>query len=273
MQEPLNDFVARIKSLEIQGAKEIAVESLKWLRTFTRQKGFGKEFDHAVSKLVAARPTAVVLHNCVEALKANRSPKTIEKLLSDLSSSSKRIANTGSNLINDGCTIMIHCHSSEALGILKKAWADGKRFYVIGTETEPKLQGIKTVTELAAAKIPVSLITDSAVAAFMPKCDMVLVGTDAYRLEGIYNKTGTMFLALAAREFKKPFYIAANTYKLDRRKKIVIEERPPAEVYRPLKGVTIRNPAFELVPWKFVHRVITEKGIMTPGNVKRLLKE
>lgn len=267
----LEDMIRKIKSLEIQGAKEIAVQSLKFLRTFSRKKGFGKEFDKTCKKLEQARPTAVVLHNVLEILKKNKNSKTISKLLVQLKTNPKKIAHAAS-MIKSGMTIMTHCHSGTAVSVLKYAKKQRKKISVIATETEPRQQGIKTAKELAAAKIPVTLITDSATGYFMKDVDIVIVGSDAMRKEGNVNKIGSFDIALEARYYKKPYYVVASTLKLDKRKKITIEERPPSEVYHKLKGVKIRNPAFDITPWKFVTRIITEKGVMTPGNILRLLR-
>jgi ribose 1,5-bisphosphate isomerase len=117
------------------------------------------------------------------------------------------------------------------------------------------------------------LIVDSAIEFFMKDVDIVIVGTDAIRKEGIVNKIGTYPLAVVAWEHKKPFYVVGSTLKLDKRKKLIIEERSPDEVYvEHMKTLEVRNPAFDVTPWKYVKRVVTEKGILTPGNVLRMLK-
>lgn len=272
----LEEFVRRIKSLEIQGAKEIAIESLKFLKSFTKEKGFGKEFEKACNKLESARPTAVVLHNCLEILRKDRNKEMIAKLIAQLNKASKQIGAKGSALVKSGNVIMTHCHSGEALAVIKQAWHDKKKISAIATETEPRHQGIKTVKELAALGIPVTLIEDGAIGYFIHEADMVIVGADAIRAEGLINKTGTSLMALAAYQNKKPFYVAADTLKLDRRKKFIIEERPVKEVYADiherLKGVKVRNPAFDITPWKFISRVITEKGVMTQANILRLIR-
>jgi len=77
MHESLNDLLKRIKNIEIQGAKEIAIHSLKFLRKLVKEKGFGKEFNQAAKKLEKARPTAVVLHNCLEVVKKEKKIETI----------------------------------------------------------------------------------------------------------------------------------------------------------------------------------------------------
>jgi ribose 1,5-bisphosphate isomerase len=273
MPESLENLVKRIKSLEIQGAKQIAVESLKFLRTYSKKNGFGKNFYNAMKKLENARPTAVVLHNCLEIVRNDKRPETINRLLRQLSQSTKEIAKRGSGLIKNKSVIMTHCHSGEALAVIKQAWKEGKKITVYATETEPKEQGIKTAKELAKMKIPVILIVDSAIEFFIKNVDMVIVGTDAIRKEGIVNKIGTYPLAVVTWEHKKPFYVVGNTLKLDKRKKIIIEERNPDEVYvEHMKTLKVRNPAFDVTPWKYINRVVTEKGIMTPGNIKKMLK-
>lgn len=275
-QPSLEQFVGDLRALRIQGAKQIAMESLKFLKVFSKQKGFDKAFDDACKKIEAARPTAVPLHNVIETVRKERSIKTIDRLIVQMQTSTKRISLIGSKIIKPGWTIMTHCHSGEALSIIKAAWKDGKKIRIIATETEPMEQGIHTVKELRAAKMPVTLITDAAAGFFMPECDAVIVGCDALRKkEGLINKTGTYPMAVLARVHKKPFYTVASTVKLDNRKKIEIEERPAKEVYHELQelhGASVRNPAFDFTPWQLITRVITEKGVMTPGNVKRLLK-
>jgi ribose 1,5-bisphosphate isomerase len=277
----LEKVVNDIKSVKIQGAKEIAVYALKFLRDFCKRNGFGLKFEVAAWKLEEARPTAVVLHNCLEILKKKRKLRTIDRLLKQLNAVNKKIAKNGSKLIKKNYKIITHCHSGEALSVIKKAWKDGKKISVIVTETDPLEQGVKTAKELAKLKIPVTLITDNSVAHFMKDVDCVIVGSDAIKTllpYGIVNKTGTLHLALAAKFYKKPFYVVASTLKIDRRKKFIIEERPVKEVYRELlhpgklKGVKIRNPAFDLIPMQFVTAIITERGVMRPEKVLRLLK-
>jgi ribose 1,5-bisphosphate isomerase len=273
MPESLESLVKRIKSLEIQGAKEIAIESLKFLRTLAKKKGFAKDFNNAMKKLEKARPTAVVLHNCLEIIKKEKDVKTINKLLRQLNQSTKEIARRGSRLIKSKSVIMTRCHSTEALSIIKQAWKEGKKIRVYVTETRPKWQGIKTAKELSSMGIPIILIIDSAMEFFMKDVDMVIVGTDAIRKEGFVNKIGTYPLALVAQKHKKPFYVVGGTLKLDKRKKLIIEERDPDEVFTEhMKTLEVRNPAFDVTPWKFVKRVVTEKGILTSGNIKKMLK-
>ncbi len=259
-----------IKSVKVQGAREIAIYGLKFLRAFAKKNGFGLKFEVASMVLENARPTAVVLHNAIEIAKKEKSLSAINRLLKQLETSKKRIMQIGSKIIKKNSRIITHCHSGEALAVIKNS--KGKKISVIGTHTEPLEQGIKTAKELAAAKIPTTLINDLAIGHFMKDVDIVIVGADAIRKEGFVNKIGTHILAEEARTHGKPFYVVANTLKFDRRKKLVIEERPPSEIHGRIKGVKIRNPAFDLVPWKYVTAVVTEKGIFKPEKIVRMLK-
>ena len=262
-----------IQSMKVQGAKEIALYSLKFLRKFCKKYGFGLRFEVAAMILERARPTAVVLHNCLEILKKRKSIKTIDYLIKRLETSTKKVAKVGSKLVKEKYKIMTHCHSGEALAVLKNAWKKGKKFHVFATITEPLEQGAKTAKELSKLGVPLTLITDNAVSYFMKEVDCVIVGTDAIRLvepKGIVNKIGTKNIALAAVREKKPFIVVGNTLKIDRRKKFVIEERPAEEVYAELatkidrKRIKVRNPAFDLVEFDLVSYIVNEKGIYTP---------
>ena len=137
MRTSLEKAVDDIKSVKIQGAKEIAVYSLNFLRKYCKRHGFGLKFEVVAWKLEEARPTAVVLHNCMEILKKKKSLRTIDRLLRQLDQSTKRIAENGSRLIKNNYKIMTHCHSGEALSVIKKAWKNGKKISVIATETDP----------------------------------------------------------------------------------------------------------------------------------------
>jgi eIF-2B alpha/beta/delta-like uncharacterized protein len=278
MKTSLEKAVEDIKNVKIQGAKNIAIFSLKFLRTYCRKHGFGLKFEVVAWKLEEARPTAAVLHNCIEILKKKKKIKTINILLKQLEQSSKKIGKIGSRIVKKNYKIFSHCHSGEALSIIKQAWKEKKNISLITTETDPLEQGVKTAKELSKLGIPVTLVTDSASGHFMNDVDCVIVGADSIRKNGIVNKIGTYNLALAAKDRKKPFYVAGDMLKLDKRNKFIIEERPKKEVYneliRPgrLNGIKIRNPAFDLVPWKFVTAVITEKGIKKPEQIVRMLK-
>lgn len=274
----LEEVLDEIKSVRVQGAKEIAVYGLVFLREFAEKQGFNGRFDKAADLLKEVRPTAVVLHNCVEIIQKERKISAINNMIEYLKKSSKKIGRYSDKILRNNMTIMTHCHSGEALGLVKAYHLEHKKkISVIATETRPLEQGVKTAKELARNKIPVTLVIDSAAGFFMNDADAVVVGADALRREGVVNKIGTCLLAFAAKHHKKPFYVVANVLKVDKRRDFTIEERPATEIYRTLstartpRGIQIRNPAFDITPWKYVTAVVTDEGIMKPSQLMRRL--
>lgn len=269
----LERVVENIKSTKIQDSKEIAIRALKFLKGFCKKHGFGLKFEVAAMVLERARPTPVLLHNCLEIIKKRKRMSTIDGLLKKLEKYTEKLAKFGSELIEDGNVIMIHSHSGDVLAVIKKVWKDGKRVSIIAVETDPFGQVIKTAKELSRMKVPVTLIPENAVGYFMKEVDFVVVGSDAIRVKkplGVVSKIGTKLLALAAKKEKKKFIVIGNTLKIDRREKLVIEEKPPNEVYLELihkvgrKKVKIRNPTFDLIEFDLVSYIVTEEGIFTP---------
>jgi translation initiation factor 2B subunit (eIF-2B alpha/beta/delta family) len=159
---------------------------------------------------------------------------------------------------------------------LIKELAKQKKISVYACITEPLEQGLRTVKDLKKLKIAVTLIGDNAAGLFMKDTDIVIVGADALRKEGVVNKIGTSLLAFAAHQNKKPFYVVANSWKIDKRKIFEIEERSPAEINKKLtyriKDTIIRNPAFDITPWKFISYVVMENGMFRPSYILRKLK-
>jgi len=275
VKKKVNDTVRKIKNLEIQGAQEVAVESLKVLKEVAQLKGFGEEFAMAAENLVGARPTGISLHNCLKLIKEKRSLKTIDYVLNYLVKAQEWLSYNGSKLINNNALIMTHCHSSSVLNIFRRANEEHKIFKVVVTETRPKAQGLKTARELIEMGIPIYYIVDSAGPFLVSECNMVIVGADAIRAEGILNKIGTYPIALAAREASIPFYVAASKDKLDYDCISEIEDRPDREIGNPKElektGGEIENPAFDMTPWKLISGVITESGILGQREIRMIL--
>lgn len=269
----MEDFYRRIKSVEIQGAINIAKESLKYLKTYAKTNGFGKRFYVEAKKIERIRPTAVVLHNVLEELLKDPSFEKVEELLRKLEEINERVSTVSQKIIPKKACILTHCHSSEFVSCLQKAKKLGKRIKVYATKTEPLHQGLITVKELAKARIDVTLINDNSVGYFIKNVDLILVGTDAIRKEGIVNKIGTYMIAVVAKENDVPFYSIGSYFKLDRRKYFAIEQRSWKEVIKKrIKGVKVENPAFDITPWKYVSGVVLEDGIYKAIKIRRLLK-
>ncbi|MFD1359022.1 S-methyl-5-thioribose-1-phosphate isomerase [Fictibacillus halophilus] len=200
-------------------------------------------------------------------------------------------------LLSNGMGILTHCNAG-ALATTKYGTATSPMYLakekgwdikVYANETRPRLQGSTlTALELQRAGIDVTVITDNMAAMVMSqgKVQAVIVGCDRVAANGdVANKIGTMGVAILAKNFGIPFYVAAPTPTIDLRtptgKQIPIEEREEEEVtnrfgvYTAPKGVKVYNPAFDVTPNEFVTAIVTEKGIVEAPyeeNLQKLFK-
>lgn len=248
--------------------------------------------------LRCARPTAVNLAWAVDRVlaaaersKSNESLRTIvcdeaTRILEEDRAMCRRIGELGAALIPDGARIITHCNAGAlatagigtALAAIYVATEQGKRVSVFADETRPLLQGSRlTAWELERAAIPVTVLVDSAAASLMreKRIDLCIVGADRIAENGdVANKIGTLPLALSAKHYGIPFYVAAPTSTLDPSTKsgetILIEERGPNEVCSPFgtptapDGVDVYNPAFDVTPAALITAIVTDQRVFRP---------
>lgn len=293
MHYKVSRIIRDIKSLRIQGAREVAKAGLecfiltaKYSRAKSRTE-FMKEIKGMIGVLVKTRPTEPMLRNVIanvmlklseyegdkfKSVTANICNDEIGKIDQALIS----IATIGAGQVANGEVILTHCHSHDVVAILLEAKSQGKIFDVIVTESRPMNQGELTAKDLLKAGIKVTYCVDSAAGWVMKGVDKVLVGCDAILADGsIINKIGTFPIALVAQKFGVPVYVAGETMKFDVQTLVgipeTIEERDPKEVIDPkkIRRAKIINPAFDITPADYVHSLITEKGIMRPEVLRR----
>jgi methylthioribose-1-phosphate isomerase len=196
----------------------------------------------------------------------------------------QKIGENGKILIENDQGILTHCNAGglatagygTALGVIRAAWAEGKRFRVFADETRPLLQGARlTAWELSRENIPVTLLTDNMAGWMMKKGEisLVLVGADRIARNGdTANKIGTYGLAVLSSFHKIPFYVAAPFSTIDLSlssgAEIPIEERAEEEVTHfagrriAPEGIEAANPAFDVTPHRLISGIITEKKIV-----------
>ncbi len=291
----INQAYQRIKSLKVQGARNIAIFGLDTIAEFINKKNWKRkdkfllDLERAITRLKSARPTEPGLRNALNyVLKQARKGKDIEEckelaieaykvMKKDIKESLKKLVSVGVRRIPDDGVVFTHCHSSTVTAILKEAWNEGKRFKVINTETRPRFQGRITAKELAKVGIPVTHIVDSAARFYMNDADLVLVGGDAVTADGfLINKIGTSQIMLVAREARTMTSAAVETFKFDPDTLAgnwePIEMRDPREVWKsPPKGVKVLNPAFDMTPPNYIDFMITDIGIVHPYEARTVI--
>jgi methylthioribose-1-phosphate isomerase len=256
----------------------------------------GVNLDDAAARLKRTRPTAFDLFFAVDRMLAAASEgrdvvTAACSYVDEIAEKCRLIGEHGNALIKKGDKILTHCNAGAlatidygtALAPIRAAHRAGKKISVFADETRPRLQGAAlTSWELIQEGIPHDIIPDNAAGHFMQRgeVDIVIVGADRIAANGDFaNKIGTYEKAVLARENGIPFYTAAPVstfdFSLESGMEIPIEERNQDEVRYVGKELicpekaTARNPAFDMTPARFVTGIITEAGILKPGELSR----
>jgi methylthioribose-1-phosphate isomerase len=301
-----------ICSMAVRGAPAIGVAAAMGI-ALEAKRSRGSSVESLVARLNdvcdrmgRTRPTAVNLFWAIERMKKRlreEALKGAEEIRAGLEREAlhifkedlevnRRIGTCGKELIADGAGVLTHCNAGAlatagfgtALGVIRAAWAEGKRFRVFADETRPLLQGARlTAWELVREGIGVTVLSDSMAGWLMHRgeIDLILVGADRIARNGdTANKIGTFSLAVLARFHRIPFYVVAPISTLDLTltsgEAIPIEDRDSREVTHfagrevAAKGAKVFNPAFDVTPHRLIDGIVTEKGIVRKPYVKHL---
>ncbi|HWE04462.1 MAG TPA: S-methyl-5-thioribose-1-phosphate isomerase [Tepidisphaeraceae bacterium] len=296
-----------IKRLVVRGAPAIGVAAAfgayLGVRNFTGdEKSLLARTREVCQYLATSRPTAVNLFWALDriALVAEGAAGTamdiknriLEECLAMLEEDNRvcrAIGEHGARLLergrkgNERIDLLTHCNAGglatvqygTALAPIYVGAEKGMKFHVFADETRPLLQGSRiTAYELQQNGIPVTVICDNMAATVMKegKVSAVIVGTDRVAANGdVANKIGTLGVAILARYYGIPFYVAAPTSSVDltiaNGAQIPIEQRDPREITEALGRVTtpadvgVYNPAFDVTPADLVSAIITENGV------------
>jgi len=312
------DGVEAIADMYVRGAPLIGATAAWSLYLASLEAGDDRfELNTAADALLGSRPTAVNLRWAVErVMNRLRSAGTPDELTAlarkeaqDICDEdveiSRGIGDHGLKLIEaiaakkngEAVNVLTHCNAgslatinwgtatapiyfAHRLGINVHVWVD---------ETRPRNQGSQlTAWELAANKVPHTLIVDNAGGHLMQhsKVDLVITGTDrTTRCGDVANKIGTYPKALAAHDNGIPFYVALPSTSIDWNSRdgvaeIPIEERDPSEitdvygisngetthVRTVAPGTAVSNFAFDVTPARLVTGLITERGVSPPSE-------
>ena len=311
----VEDVFHAIRDMELRGAPLIGIAAGYGMYIGVRdlEEMPHEEFMMIVKKngefLAKSRPTAVNLFWAIDRMTAKaeslkdasfaEKKRILEEEAIQIHEEDKAINwAIGENLLtllDDGMTILTHCNAGilatgyygTATSPIYLAKERGWNLKVYADETRPYLQGARlTSYELFESGIDVTLICDNMAGMVMSqgKINAVITGTDRVAANGdVANKIGTMSVAILAKHFGIPVYIAAPSPTIDMNaptgKDIPIEERDPKEVTHwygkqiAPEGVKVFNPAFDVTPHELITAIVTDKGIVTAPfeeNMKKL---
>jgi methylthioribose-1-phosphate isomerase len=297
-----------IRRLVVRGAPAIGVAAALGVYLGARgapsdRPAFDARLDDVCGYLATARPTAVNLFWAIGRMKrvataagdvtAAKAAMLAEclKMIEEDAAVCRAIGEHGLELllsIANGKSqirnVLTHCNAGAlatagigtALAPIYVAHERGLRVHVWVDETRPLLQGARiTAFELHKAGVACTLICDNMAATVMSqrKVDAVIVGADRIAANGdVANKIGTHAVAILARHFSVPFYVAAPLSTIDlgtpTGAQIPIEQRDAREIRegfgRPTapQGVDVFNPAFDVTPCDLVSAIITQRGVV-----------
>ena len=279
-----------IKDMVVRGAPAIGCAAAFGM---VLGKGSASSFE-ILSK---SRPTAVNLFWALDRMrKAAVSKSDLEAeakaIFEEDLTANRAMGKLGAELIPERARVMTHCNTGAlatagygtALGVIRSS--KSKHISVIANETRPYLQGARlTAWELVQEGIPCTLITDNMAGHLMStgEVDVIVVGADRIAANGdVANKIGTYPLAVLAKRHGIPFYVVAprSTFdlKISSGKEIPIEERPAEEVtgYRGMRwaprGISVRNPAFDVTPAELITGIVCEKGVILAPDREQIRK-
>jgi len=296
-QTTSQDIIGRIAAMEVRGGSAIGRAAVQALALAVleyngpdlaelraRLQRVGQELLRLTPVMAtvasATRGATRLLDDCVRARSSLGDIKAVFQDWADTETRRSeerldRLAEYGANVIPHGATVMTHSLSDSVLRTLRAVARQQKRIQVIATESRPLFEGRRTLEAAATLGFAAQLIPDAAMASRVREATLALVGADAILPSGAFvNKTGTFLLALAARHFGVPLYVAAETTKLDPRTLAghppILGERAPEELtqgWTVPDGVTVWNRFFELTPGEFVEAYVTEEGLVGPGSI------
>ncbi len=274
-----------------------------------RREGWSPErLDAEVDRIRAARPTAVNLAYGVDRAKP-RIAEGLEAvvaegraLMAEDLAANRTLSGHGADWIldrlgrvdaGDPVRVLTHCNAGAlattgwgtALGVVRELHDRGALGRVYADETRPLLQGARlTAWELDRMGADHVVQVDSAAASTIVggHVDVAIVGADRIAANGdAANKIGTLSVALACAHAGVPFMVAAPLTTVDRHTAsgadIEIELRDGDEVVSwSGRAVAPRstagfNPAFDVTPARLISAIVTEGGVVEPGDGGRTI--
>ncbi|MCM8750023.1 S-methyl-5-thioribose-1-phosphate isomerase [Thermomicrobiaceae bacterium CFH 74404] len=297
----VDEVAGAISEMKVRGAPAIGLAAAAGMALAAKEAvRSGRELEAALEQacatLARTRPTAVNLFWALDRARETarsapsaeeavvRLSRLVDVLLEEQRESDRAIGDYGAALLPDGARVLTHCNTGAlatgaygtALGVVRRAHELGKLALVYVDESRPRLQGARlTAWELLRAGVPFRLVVDAAAASLIARglVDAVIVGADRIAANGdVANKIGTLGLAVAARHFGVPFYVAAPLSTFDPGTpdgaSIRIEERNAEEVLLvgqervAPEGTVVLNPAFDVTPAELVTAIITDVGVV-----------
>jgi translation initiation factor eIF-2B subunit delta len=263
----LSDFIT--KSTEKKPEK--LIEALnRFAKTMIKSQPNMVSIRKKVTAIVYHTKRLVKAGKSIEEIKQSSEQK-IQEIIKAAEDKRSKIGVIGSKLIMNNVKIMTISSSALIREMFLNAHKIGRKFSVYCLESRPQNEGHCLAEALAKKGITTTLITDAMMGQVMPEITMIVSGADRIYESGFVNKTGTLPLAITAKTFQVPFYLAVETDKILKEIDRTIRFYPQDgnEVYsRQNKSLSVLNYYFESVSFDYVNKIICEDGVFDIAEFK-----
>ncbi len=259
-QERLKRLCANRRS----GATELTRAAVRLLKDMEEQRVSFAKIVAAADQLAAAHPAMAPLWHIGQLAregKTHRPHRLREKLqefLKGMEQHTQAAVQHAAAWLPEG-RILTHSFSSLVFRTIVAAHQQGKKVQVICTVSLPGGEGIRLAKRLATIGVPVLLVADLHAFHHLLRCDLFLVGSDAWCLDGLIHKVGTYPLASFAKWVGVPVWsLGTREKELPLHWQETMWGRAPLLVPSPLpQDCTL----YDLTEWKFVTGIINEDGV------------
>ena len=199
--------------------------------------------------------------------------ETANGFLLEVEEARREVVRKATSLIPAGVTILTHTYSTTVANAIVQAAQLGRRPKVICLEARPLCEGHRMAIELAEAGLEVTLAIDAAIYEKLSTCELVLVGADSLTDRGVVSKIGTAAIAVCAQTLSVPVYVLSDMTKIwpAGLGSPPISDHTGAEVWDDApENVRVSNAYFDLAPWRAISGVVTERGLLTPEELRAI---
>lgn len=221
-----------------------------------------------VANLLHSHPTMAVLINFFHKFfNALENDKEVRMLWKELDRETQENAKLASSLIPSKGKVVLYSHSLSLLKALEEG--EKRNITVILSESRPYYEGRIMAEKLVDMGYKVEFTYDAFLPVMVEKSEIVLIGSDAITSHGVINRAGSFSLALAAKQFKKPFFVIGHTSKVlyGHLSSYFSVYRENGEKLNAPKGSKPIGDVFDLTPWKVVSAVIINSMIVSPKDI------
>ncbi len=227
-----------------------------------------EEIARSIAQLLYSHPTMAVLINFFHRFfNAIENDKEVRMIWKEIDREAEENAKIASSLMPPRGKVVLYSHSNSLLRAMKER--ERRNLTIILSEGRPYYEGRLMAEKLLEMGYKVEFTYDAYLPAMVQEAEMVFIGSDAITSQGVVNRAGSFSLALAAKQFKKPFFVIGHTSKVlyGHLNSYFSLYRENGDRLNAPKGSKPRGSIFDVTPWKVVSAVIINSMIVSPKDI------